>query len=303
MNRLVEQAIGLTRARWRDLPQERGLHFEVQTELVDPCPAVLAVEGEVRDALVNLVLNAIDALPGGGRMTVSTRCVRGDDGSDQLEVAVTDNGIGMDEDTRRRCMEPFFTTKGERGSGLGLAMVFGCVQRHDASVDIESAPGQGTRVRLRFPVVAAQAVDATSGLLLAEAAQPLSPMEVLLVDDDPLLLESVAEVLSQAGHRVTPAEGGAAGIRLFEAALAQRPFDAVITDLGMPGIDGRQVARRVRELAPGTPVIMLTGWGRRMEEEADVPAGVDILLSKPPRRHQLLGALQRLSAAGPRPAP
>lgn len=303
MNRLVEQAIGLTRARWRDLPQERGLHFEVQTELVDPCPAVLAVEGEVRDALVNLVLNAIDALPGGGRMTVSTRCVRGEDGSDQLEVAVTDNGIGMDEDTRRRCMEPFFTTKGERGSGLGLAMVFGCVQRHDASVDIESAPGQGTRVRLRFPVVAAQAVDATSGLLLAEAAQALSPMEVLLVDDDPLLLESVAEVLTQAGHRVTPAEGGAAGIRLFEAALAQRPFDAVITDLGMPGIDGRQVARRVRELAPGTPVIMLTGWGRRMEEEADVPEGVDILLSKPPRRHQLLGALQRLSAAGPRPAP
>lgn len=303
MNRLVGQAIGLTRARWRDQPQEQGLHFDVQTELVDPCPPVLAVEGEVRDALVNLVLNAVDALPGGGRVTVSTRRVAAEGGVDQLEVSVVDTGVGMDEETRRRCMEPFFTTKGERGSGLGLAMVFGCAQRHDASMEIDSAPGRGTCVRLRFPLAPAQAMDAASGLLLAEDETPRPALEVLLVDDDPLLLESVAEVLTQAGHRVTPAEGGAAGIRLFEAALATQPFQAVITDLGMPDVDGRQVARRVRELSPATPVIMLTGWGRRMQEDADLPAGVDILLPKPPRRHQLLDALQRLSAGGPRPAP
>jgi CheY-like chemotaxis protein len=242
-------------------------------------------------------------LPGGGRVTVSTRRGRSEDGSEQLEVEVADTGMGMDEDTRRRCMEPFFTTKGERGSGLGLAMVFGCVQRHDAAMDIDSAPGQGTRVRLRFPVAQEAVTDAASGLLLAEDEGPSRVLRVLLIDDDPLLLESVGEVLAQAGHQVTRAEGGAIGLKTFEAALADQGFDAVITDLGMPGVDGRQVARRVRELAPATPVIMLTGWGRRMEEEADMPDGVDLLLSKPPRRHQLLGALQRLSAAGPRPAP
>lgn len=303
MNRLVRQALGLTRARWRDLPQEQGLQLDVDTELLEPCPAVQVVEGEVRDALVNLILNAVDALPTGGRVTVSTRRGRGEDGSEQLEVEVADTGMGMDEDTRRRCMEPFFTTKGERGSGLGLAMVFGCVQRHDASMDIDSAPGQGTRVRLRFPVAQESVTDAASGLLLAEEDGPTRVLRVLLIDDDPLLLESVGEVLAQAGHEVIRAEGGAVGLRTFEAAQAAQGFDAVITDLGMPGVDGRQVARRVRELAPGTPVIMLTGWGRRMEEEADMPDGVDLLLSKPPRRHQLLGALQRLSAAGPRPAP
>lgn len=302
MNRLVRQALGLTRARWRDLPQEQGLQLEVDTDLLETCPPVEVVEGEVRDALVNLVLNAIDALPGGGRITVSTRQVRSDDGSEQLEVEVADTGTGMDEDTRRRCMEPFFTTKGERGSGLGLAMVFGCVQRHDASMDIDSAPGQGTRVRLRFPVTQ-QPADGAAHLLLAEDSATARPLRVLLIDDDPLLLESVGEVLAQAGHQVTRAEGGAIGLERFEAALSGQGFDAVITDLGMPGVDGRQVARRVRDLSPGTPVIMLTGWGRRMEEDADMPDGVDLLLSKPPRRHQLLGGLQRLSAGGPRPAP
>jgi CheY-like chemotaxis protein len=293
----MRQALELTRARWRDLPQQQGISIEIATELVDPCPPVRGVEGELRDALVNLLLNAVDAMPQGGRITLRSRLelTGGGHGAPQLVVEVEDSGIGMDEDTRRRCIEPFFTTKGERGSGLGMAMVFGCLQRHDASLDIDSQPGRGTRVRLQFPVLAPQDGSGAAGLLAQEPAVPRRALDVLLVDDDPLLLEAVGEILSQAGHRVVRASGGRSGVEQFEAALAGRPFDAVITDLGMPEVDGRNVARRVRQLSATTPVIMLTGWGRRMEEDGEMPEGVDLLLSKPPRRRQLLDALDRLA--------
>lgn len=297
LSRLMRQALELTRARWRDLPQQQGISIEIATELVDPCPPVRGVEGELRDALVNLLLNAVDAMPQGGRITLRSRLelTGGGHGAPQLVVEVEDSGIGMDEDTRRRCIEPFFTTKGERGSGLGMAMVFGCLQRHDASLDIDSQPGRGTRVRLQFPVLAPQDGSGAAGLLAQEPAVPRRALDVLLVDDDPLLLEAVGEILSQAGHRVVRASGGRSGVEQFEAALAGRPFDAVITDLGMPEVDGRNVARRVRQLSATTPVIMLTGWGRRMEEDGEMPEGVDLLLSKPPRRRQLLDALDRLA--------
>lgn len=297
VSRLMRQALELTRARWRDLPQQQGISIEIVTELADPCPPVRGVEGELRDALVNLLLNAVDAMPQGGRITLRSRLelTAGSHGAPQLVVEVEDSGVGMDEDTRRRCIEPFFTTKGERGSGLGMAMVFGCLQRHDATLDIDSQPGAGTRVRMHFPVLAPQDGSGAAGLLSDEPAAPRRSLEILLVDDDPLLLEAVGDILTQAGHRVTRAGGGRSGVEQFEAALTQRPFDAVITDLGMPELDGRGVARQVRQLSADTPVIMLTGWGRRMEEDGEIPDGVDLLLSKPPRQRQLLDALDRLT--------
>jgi CheY-like chemotaxis protein len=197
----------------------------------------------------------------------------------------------MDEATRQRCLEPFFTTKGERGTGLGLAMVYGVVQRHSADIEIDSATGRGTTVRLSFSVPVAIAVEPES----RASAFPTSCLRILLVDDDPILLQSLQDTLQADGHDVTSANGGEAGIELFRAASASgSPFAVVVSDLGMPHVDGRRVAAAVKEISPSTPVILLTGWGQRLIGDGDVPMQVDRVLAKPPRMRELREALAYL---------
>jgi signal transduction histidine kinase len=293
VNRLIEQVIDLTRARWSDMPQRRGAVIQMRTELAPDLPSVMAVESEIREALINLVFNAVDAMPDGGQITLRSGVDAGaEDPSGalmppQLHIEVADTGAGMDEETRRRCLEPFFTTKGERGTGLGLAMVYGIAQRHGAGVDIESVPGQGTTVRLSFAVSTTTAEPDRPA-----AAGPLPRLRILVVDDDPLILRSVRDILEGDGHTVLGESGGQLGIDAFRAALARgEGFALVITDLGMPHVDGRQVASAVKEASPSTPIVMLTGWGRRLMAERDVPPQVDRVVSKPPTLRQLREAL------------
>lgn len=199
----------------------------------------------------------------------------------------------MSEEIRRRCLEPFFTTKGERGTGMGLAMVYGMAQRHGAQIEIDSAPGQGTTVRLLFPT-APVATDETGRQLAL--GLPVRPLRILIVDDDPLIIESLRETLRGDGHRVTAAEGGQAGIDAFEAARAAgEPFELVITDLGMPYIDGRRVAAAIKAASANTPVVLLTGWGHRLTAENQVPPHVDRVLNKPPKMRELRAALAELA--------
>jgi CheY-like chemotaxis protein len=199
----------------------------------------------------------------------------------------------MDDETKRRSLEPFFTTKGERGTGLGLAMVYGMVQRHSADIEIDSELGKGTTVRLVFPVPAA--VTFAPPPVLA-TPRPEGPLDILVVDDDPTLIQSLRDILEGDGHHVTTADGGEAGILAFEAAKTRdAAFDVVITDLGMPYVDGRKVAASIKEASPGTPVILLTGWGQRLLAEHDVPPNVDRLLSKPPKLNDLRTALAELT--------
>ncbi len=167
LNAVAQQVVELTRARWSDMALREGAVIEVSTDLADNLPEVMGVESEIREALTNLILNAVDALPNGGKIVLRTRFLAGE--SNSLDVTSTsracleviDTGLGMDENTRQRCLEPFFTTKGEQGTGLGLAMVYGTVQRHDAEMDIESAPGLGTTMRLSFPLPRAQVAAVT----------------------------------------------------------------------------------------------------------------------------------------------
>ncbi|MGC1458189.1 MAG: ATP-binding protein [Steroidobacteraceae bacterium] len=297
LNQTVQQALQLTHARWSDLPQERGIMIEVQTDLA-PVPAeVMVAEGEMRDALTNLIFNAVDAMPEGGTLTVRTRKVTpaSADEPERVHIEIADTGVGMDEATQRRCLEPFFTTKGERGSGLGLAMVYGMISRHSAELQVDSTPGQGSTFRLIFA--------AAGELDLRQAAKPLSveqrPLRVLLIDDDPLLIGSLQEVLLSDGHDVTAANGGQAGIDAFQASLTSgQPFAIVITDLGMPYVDGRRVAAAVKEASARTPVVLLTGWGQRLVSEGDVPPHVDRVLNKPPRLVDLRAALIDLTQRG-----
>jgi PAS domain S-box-containing protein len=287
VNQIITQVIDLTRARWSNMPQERGVVINVSSELGSALPQILGAENEVRDALTNLLLNAVDALPEGGNITFRSRANSRDD---HVIVEVQDTGVGMSETTRSRCLEPFFTTKGERGTGLGLPMVFGMAQRHGAELEIDSELGQGTTMRLIFP-------RAPTGVTLREGGLPArpAPLRLLLIDDDPLLLRSLRDALELDQHEVVTAEGGQAGIDAFaDSANGGKEFDAVITDLGMPYVDGRKVATRIRQMSARVPIIMLTGWGHRLIATDETPEHVNRVLSKPPKMAELRGALAEL---------
>jgi PAS domain S-box-containing protein len=293
VNRVLGDVLHLTRARWSDMPQQRGIVVHATTDLAPDEPTILAIESELREALINLIFNAVDALPDGGHLVLRSRMLQGEVGSStmssprQVAIEVSDTGIGMDAETVRRCLEPFFTTKGERGTGLGLAMVYGMTRRNRADIDISSVPGSGTTMRLTFAAADRVTVDAAP-----EPATPHRSLRILAIDDDPLLLKSLSDTLGAEGHIVAAAHDGQAGIELFRQASSEaEPFDVVITDLGMPHLDGRRVATTIKEQSPHTRVILLTGWGSRLLDAGEIPATIDCVLSKPPKLSELRNVL------------
>jgi signal transduction histidine kinase/ActR/RegA family two-component response regulator len=287
LNTVVSHVVDLTRPKWSAMAQERGVVVKVDTDYAAELPPILGAENEISDAITNLVLNAVDAMPQGGTLSLRTYVTP----TGGVCVEVRDTGVGMEESVRQRCLEPFFTTKGERGTGLGLAMVYGMAKRHDANLAIDSALGVGTTVRILFTQIADQVIAPDR-----RARRPDRAMRILAVEDDPLVLQSVRTILEQDGHDVYTADGGQSGIDVFAAAQANgAAFDVVITDLGMPMVDGRAVAAAIKSMSAPTPVILLTGWGQRLLEEGDMPPHVDRVLSKPPQLAQLREALADVS--------
>ena len=298
LNAMAEQVADMTRPRWRDIPQSNGVTLQMNLDLAPDLQEIVGNESEVREALTNLVLNAVDALPNGGEITVRTRVSARDvvpaDASQPAYVVieVSDNGTGMSEETRKRCLEPFFSTKGKRGTGMGLAMVYGVMERHEGSIEIQSEQGKGSTFRLIFPVRKLAAGSATA----EEKITPPQRLQILYIDDEPLLRELLKELLERDGHLVRVSDNGQSGLEAFRSARQQgNPFDVVITDLGMPYLDGRQVAKILKRESPATPVVMLTGWGTIMREDGAVPEQVDGVLSKPPRCRELRETLCRVT--------
>lgn len=285
LNALCQDALAMSRPRWYNIPQERGVVIEPRLELSEGLPPVVGISNEVRQAIVNLILNAADAMPQGGTLTLRTyRAER--EGHLWAVVEVSDTGIGMDEETCRHAIEPFFTTKGEGGSGLGLSVVYGTMQRHEGLLEIESEPGKGTTVRLWFPSKKVAMEMANIG--------KVPPMRLLVIDDEPFVREMVASLLQRDGLWVATAPDGEQGIAIFEKALRSgEPFDVVITDLGMPHKDGFAVARAIKALSPSTPILLLSGWGFRLQGE-EMRSLIDEVLTKPATHQQLRRALYNL---------
>ncbi|MBI3977192.1 MAG: response regulator [Chloroflexi bacterium] len=264
---LVEQVVKLTQPRWKDQTQARGITIDVHIDL-QPVPLVPGRDAELREALTNVIFNAVDAMPEGGTLTVRTYA----DGEDAV-LEVRDTGIGMTEEVRRRCLEPFFTTKGERGTGLGLAMTYGIVRRHEGRIAIESEVGKGTTFIVRLPRLAVQQPARESPVELARSPA----LRVLVVDDEPQVRTVVAEYLAMDGHAVETAIDGYQGLMQFQAGR----FDLVVADQAMPRMNGEQLAAAVKQLSPRTPVILLTGFGKLMEATGERPEGVDCVVAKP----------------------
>jgi PAS domain S-box-containing protein len=292
LNNLLKQVIDLTQAKWSDIPQQYGVMIKMQTSLNSDLPEIMGVESEIREALTNLIFNAVDAMPEGGIILLKTLISKNKLGTHEscpVKVEIRDTGIGMSDEIKQQCLEPFYTTKGERGTGLGLAMVYGTMQRHKGEIEIESQLTKGTTIRLGFPKPATISV----GLKQTNRVPNIvSPLNILIVDDDPVIIKSLRDALEDDKHTVFATNGGQAGIDAFKNAQDHsKQFDVVITDLGMPYVDGRKVAGAVKSISPSTPVILLTGWGKRMLEEDDIPPNVDCVLGKPPKMPELREAL------------
>jgi len=298
LNAVAIQVIELTRPKWRDIQQQKGSVVRVKIEFDEKLPKFVGNEIEIRESLTNLILNAVDAMPTGGTLTVRTIAREWDEhrknGQAYVILQIIDTGIGMDEPTRSRCLDPFFSTKGQRGTGLGLAMVYGVMERHEGKIEVQSAPGEGTTMTLIFPI---RDQKETSRTGKNNPAEDVTQLKILCIDDEPLLREMIRELLVFRTHVVTLADGGETGIAAFMAAKASgNPFDVVITDLGMPYVDGKKVALRIKTESPETPVVMLTGWGTMMKSDGDIPVDVDVVLSKPPRILELQATLNSLFA-------
>ncbi|MCS7224709.1 MAG: response regulator, partial [Armatimonadetes bacterium] len=294
VNDLILSALDFTRVRWSDILQQSGFVIRLVTDLTEDLPPILGSETDIREALVNLILNACDAMPDGGTLTIrSQRGTIPETKTDAVVVSVEDTGIGMDEETKSRCLEPFFSTKEEHGTGLGLTIVYGVVQRHQGAIEIDSALGQGTKVRLYFPIQPVADKVSVSPPFVAR----LRPLRILCVDDEESIRSVLKDLLTRDSHQVELTSDGPSALKMFEESLSTNvPFDLVITDLGMPGMDGRQVAAKIKELSPTTPVLLFTGWGAIAGTEELLPEAVDEVLFKPPQLSQLRSALARLSS-------
>jgi GAF domain-containing protein/CheY-like chemotaxis protein len=309
---LVHEALEMTHPRWRDEPQRHGHVIELRIAPLDPggLPRILGHPTEVREALINLILNAVDAMPQGGTLSLAARPARPPigqsldgsgpaDGSaarrvdtpgEWVELAVTDTGHGMTEEVRQRIFDPFFSTKGLRGTGLGLSVVYGIMERHGGQIVVTSAPGQGTTVTLRFQAAPADAIAQPSTQL-----PPMVPRRILLVEDEYMVRQTLASLLRGAGHTVVEADSGTSGL----AALGAQPIDLVCTDLGMPGMNGWELARALKAQAPSIPVILLTGWGEYPTGEESDRGLVDRILGKPARLQDLQAAIAELTGDRP----
>jgi signal transduction histidine kinase len=266
--KIVQQAVSLTEPKWRSQTQAKGITLEMALEM-KAAPFVAGEESALREVLTNLIFNAVDAMPTDGRITLATSI----EGNEAV-IQVRDTGTGMSETVRQRCLEPFFSTKGEFGTGLGLSMVYGIVERHRGKLDVKSAVGQGTTFTIRLPLAQRPSTSESNTNGSATAGTSLN---VLVVDDEPNVLEVVSSYFRHDGHTVTTAATGRDALEKFR----RHTFDLVVLDRVMPEMSGDQTARFIKQLRPDVPVIMLTGFGALIEVTGSQPQPIDVVLSKP----------------------
>ncbi len=274
---LVEDCITITQPYWHNEPRRQGIEIEVERALTD-VPDVMGAASELREVFVNLILNAVQAMPEGGILTFETFT----DDDRNVCVRVEDTGIGMSDDVQKNIFEPLFTTKGEQGTGMGLSASYGIVQEHGGDIDVASTPGEGTAFTLTFPPADESEPERTT----SEPTTTESPsVDVLVVDDEEMVRSIVTQLLSLNDHNVDRASSGPEALEIFEAGK----YDVVFTDFGMPEMTGAELAERLHEIQDDLPIILLTGY-------TDTDAAVDEvndILSKPFKLEELEAAIQK----------
>ncbi len=244
---LLNDAIEITRTRWQNEARSRGLEYDVTLNAGNAL-YTLGSASELREVFVNLIVNAVDAMPNGGKLKIS--CVAD---NSRLRMLFADNGTGMPEDVRQKIFDPFFTTKGAHGTGLGLSVSYSIIERHEGSISVASNIGEGTVFTIELPaaVKAAESVTESAN----DVASP--KLSILVIDDEPAVRETLAEMLELMGHRVVLADGGPSALQLLSA----NECELVFTDLAMPDMDGWETSREIRKRWPDMHVVLVTGYG------------------------------------------
>jgi CheY-like chemotaxis protein len=281
LREVVEDAVEIARPKWKEQSEAEGRSIEVQLDFGD-VPPVGGNLYELKQAVSNLIFNAVEAMPQGGRLSFRTR---GEGDTAVLEVA--DTGIGMDEETCKRVFEPFYSTK-PNGQGLGASIIYGIVTRHRGQITAHSKPGAGTTFRMTLPRLRGEAPVAAPQEDLSRGRG--GPARVLLIDDDAEVRDVYRQSLEEGDHEVVALGDGREAVARFR----KGKFDIVITDLSMPGMSGFDVAREVRRIKPDVPVILLSGWSIEQDDEKVRSAGITQVLIKPCLFDDLLEAVRKV---------
>ena len=281
INCLLEDSLEMTRAYWKDEAILSGIQIEIKKEL-HATGVVMGDATELQEVLTNLLLNAVDAMPQGGVLTL-----RMEEDGEYVYLTVKDTGMGMTEEVKAKLFVPFFTTKGEEGTGLGLSLAFGIITQHKGEIMVESSPGKGSSLTIKLP--RCDRVGDKESAVVSSSDQAC----ILVIEDEKNIREVLDEILSSAGHTVTQAENGSEGIELFK----KQKIDLVITDLGMPGLSGWEVAKRIKTIKPDTPVILSTGWGVKSDQHVLEKENVDRIINKPFNMQQILILIGELLAS------
>jgi PAS domain S-box-containing protein len=287
LNSIVEEAVSMTKPRWKEQAQAQGASIQIEKELGD-IDKVQGNEAELHEMLTNLIFNAVDAMPDGGTLSLRTRGQ-----ANEVVLEVTDTGVGMSEDEVEHCFEPFFTTKQKSGTGLGLCIVRGIIKRHEGRIDVRSEAGRGTTFRIQLPATN----QTTEKRRTPGAEEKTTQLNVLIVEDEDEQRELLKEYLLMDDHQMDSARDGREGLRMF----LETKYDLVITDRSMPRMGGDHLAARAKREAPGTPVIMLTGFGDMMEAAGEEVDAVDLVLSKPVTLNDLREAISQVMKRAGRP--
>ena len=280
LTQIVHESVAITRPRWEERTSRDNRPLDLRLDL-RPVPPINGRPAALSEMLTNLILNALDAMPEGGRLAIST----GPGDGSTVSLVVSDTGVGMSDDVQHRAFEPFFTTKGEAGTGLGLAMAYSIVSRHSGDITVESAPGRGTTFTITFPV----ADDSPQPMEATMTPGRRRHARLLIVDDDPQVCAILSDLLRAVGHAVTTAMSGPTAL----AAYAPGRFDVVISNIGMADMNGWELARRLRAIDRVVPILFLTGWGMREEDQTRLAAlNIQRCLFKPLGPADLDAAIQ-----------
>ena len=282
IDQILMDASEITRPRWKNCAEASNIHISLELE-IDSNAMVMGDDSELREVLVNMVFNAVDAMPEGGTLTLSSRTA-----GEQVVIKVADTGVGMYPEVRSRIFDPFFTTKGTAGLGLGLAVSFGIIRRHSGNIEVESQYGKGTEFRISLPVAKIAETPIVKRELAVETPEPtplvaatstatLPPARLLVVDDEDFVRELLSEILEGEHCEVELAQDGTEALALFR----EREFDGVFTDVGMPGMSGWELAREIRQVNQTIPIAIITGWGEIVGSNEQRAAGVDWVIAKP----------------------
>jgi signal transduction histidine kinase/ActR/RegA family two-component response regulator len=299
IDQISMDASEITRPRWKNCAEASNIHITLELQIGSNA-MVMGDDSELREVLVNMVFNAIDAMPEGGTLTLSTHTE-----GDSVIVKVIDTGVGMYPEVRSRIFDPFFTTKGKAGLGLGLAVSFGIIRRHSGNIEVESQYGSGTEFRITLPLakIVEKSVSQSEcvAMVLPEEVFPTIdeqqlPMRLLVVDDEIFVRDLLRDILEGERCDVSIAESGSEALALFR----ETDFDGVFTDVGMPGMSGWELAREIRQINKKIPIAVITGWGEAVGSHEQKEAGVDWVVAKPFTADRIAELVRDINRSGHR---